>query len=94
MVCVLNSYDVVNYVISISLLLFAIVSIMIGFYRSAVTFRLYGLILSMISIVKLIMIDIQYDSTVENAFSLFVSGILCFAISFLYHKIDTNLRNK
>ena len=94
MVCVLNSYDVVNYVISISLLLFAIVSIMIGFYRSAVTFRLYGLILSMISIVKLIMIDIQYDSTVENAFSFFVSGILCFAISFLYHKIDTNLRNK
>lgn len=94
MVCVLNSYDVTDYVISICLLLFAIASIIIGFYRSAVTFRLYGLILSMISIVKLIMIDIRYDSTMENAISFFVSGILCFAISFLYHKIDTNLRNK
>ncbi|MDE6737714.1 MAG: DUF2339 domain-containing protein, partial [Lachnospiraceae bacterium] len=89
MVCVLNSYDVVNYVISISLLLFAILSIIIGFYRNNITFRLYGLILSMISIVKLIMVDIQYDSTIENAVSFFVSGVLCFAISFIYHKIDT-----
>ncbi|MBD5448957.1 MAG: DUF2339 domain-containing protein [Lachnospiraceae bacterium] len=93
MVCVLNSYDVTDYIISISLLLFAIVSIIIGFYRSAVAFRLYGLILSMISIVKLIMIDIHYDSTLENAFSFFISGVLCFAISFIYHKIDTNLKN-
>ena len=94
MVCVLNSYDVTNYIISICLLLFAIVSIIIGFYRNAVTFRLYGLILSMISIVKLIMIDIQYDSTIENAVSFFVSGVLCLAISFIYHKIDTNLKTK
>lgn len=94
MVCVLTSYDVTDYVVSISLLLFAIVSIIVGFYRGAVTFRLYGLILSMISIVKLIMIDIRYDSTMENAVSFFVSGILCFAISFLYHKIDTNFRDK
>lgn len=92
MVCVLNSYDVVNYMISISLLLFAILSIIIGFYRNNITFRLYGLILSMISIVKLIMIDIQYDSTIENAVSFFVSGVLCFAISFIYHKIDTNFK--
>ena len=92
MVCVLNSYDVVNYMISISLLLFAILSIIIGFYRNNITFRLYGLVLSMISIVKLIMIDIQYDSTIENAVSFFVSGVLCFAISFIYHKIDTNFK--
>lgn len=94
MVCVLTSYDVVDYVISISLLLFAIVSIVVGFYKDTITFRLYGLILSMISVVKLIMIDIKYDSTVENAVSFFVCGVLCFAISFIYHKIDTNLKNK
>ncbi|MDE6847278.1 MAG: DUF2339 domain-containing protein [Lachnospiraceae bacterium] len=93
-VCVLNSYDVTNYIISITLLLFAITSIIIGFYKSAVTFRLYGLVLSMISIVKLIMIDIQYDSTIENAISFFVSGVLCLAISFIYHRIDLNLSSK
>ncbi len=92
MVCILTSYDVANYFISICLLLFAILSIIIGFYKNTMTFRLYGLILSMVSVFKLIMIDIKYDSTLENAVSFFVSGILCFIISFLYNKIDHSLK--
>lgn len=92
MICILNSFEVVNYIISISLLLFAIVSIIAGFYINNTSFRLYGLVLSMISIFKLIMIDIQYDSTIENAVSFFVSGVLCFIISFIYNKIDTNFK--
>lgn len=92
MVCILNSYDAANYFISICLLLFAIMSIIIGFCKNAATFRLYGLILSMVSVFKLIMIDIKYDSTLENAVSFFVSGILCFIISFLYNKIDHSFK--
>lgn len=92
--CILDSYDVINYAISICLLLFAIISIVIGFYKGNKSFRLYGLILSMVSIFKLIMIDIHYDSTMENAVSFFVSGILCFIISFIYNKIDHNFQNK
>ncbi len=92
MVCILNSYDAANYFISICLLLFSILSIIIGFYKNTITFRLYGLILSMVSVFKLIMIDIKYDSTLENAVSFFVSGILCFIISFLYNKIDHSFK--
>ena len=92
MVCILGSYDAANYFISICLLLFAILSIIIGFYKNTSAFRLYGLILSMVSVFKLIMIDIKYDSTLENAVSFFVSGILCFIISFLYNKIDHSLK--
>ncbi|MDE5932633.1 MAG: DUF2339 domain-containing protein [Lachnospiraceae bacterium] len=92
MVCILNSYDAASYFISICLLLFAILSIIIGFYKNTITFRLYGLILSMVSVFKLIMIDIKYDSTLENAISFFVSGVLCFIISFLYNKIDHNFK--
>ena len=94
MVSILTSFDVVNYVISICLLLFAIFSIVTGFYKDMISFRLYGLVLSMISIIKLIIIDISYDSTLENALSFFVSGVLCFIISFIYHKIDTGLKKK
>ncbi|MCH5256843.1 MAG: DUF2339 domain-containing protein [Lachnospiraceae bacterium] len=94
MICILTSYNVVDYVVSICLLLFAIVSIIAGFYKDTSSFRLYGLVLSMISIIKLIMIDIHYDNTIENAVSFFVSGVLCFIISFIYHKIDTSFRNK
>ena len=92
MFCILNSYDVINYIISICLLVFAILSIVIGFYKDTKAFRLYGLLLSMISIFKLIMIDIQYDSTMENAVSFFVSGVLCFIISFIYNRIDRSFQ--
>ncbi|MDE7022016.1 MAG: DUF2339 domain-containing protein, partial [Lachnospiraceae bacterium] len=94
MLCILHSYEVASYLISISLLLFAILSIVIGFYKNTVTFRLYGLILSMVSVVKLIMLDIRYDSTLENAVSFFVCGLLCFVISFLYNRIDHHLKKK
>ena len=94
MFCILNSYDVINYLISICLLLFSIISIVIGFYKDTKSFRLYGLLLSMVSIFKLIMIDIHYDSTMENAVSFFVSGVLCFIISFIYNRIDHNFQKK
>lgn len=94
MLCILNSYDVVDYMTSIFLLVFAIISIVTGFYKDMIAFRMYGLILSMISIVKLIMVDIKYDSTIENAISFFVSGVLCFVISFIYNRIDGKFRGK
>lgn len=94
MFCILNSYDVINYIISICLLVFAIISIVVGFYKDTKSFRLYGLLLSMVSIFKLIMIDIHYDSTMENAVSFFVSGVLCFIISFIYNRIDHNFQKR
>lgn len=90
-IVILNSFDAVNYMISISLFLFAILSIVIGFKFAIKAFRLYGLILSMISIVKLIMIDISYENTLGHALSFFVCGILCFVISMIYNVIDKKL---
>lgn len=94
MLSILGSFDVENYFISICLLLFAIASIVAGFYKDTTSFRMYGLILSMISVIKLIMIDIHYDSKLESALSFFVCGVLCFVISFIYHKIDIGFKNK
>lgn len=94
MVNILGAFDAVNYAVSICLLAFAVVSIIAGFHKDNAAFRLYGLILSMVSVIKLILVDINYDSTLENAVSFFVCGLLCFAISFIYHKIDTGLKNK
>lgn len=94
MLNILGSFDVESYYISICLLLFAIASIVAGFYKDTTSFRMYGLILSMISVIKLILIDIHYDSTLQIALSFFVCGVLCFIISFIYHKIDTGFKNK
>ncbi|MBP3351875.1 MAG: DUF2339 domain-containing protein [Lachnospiraceae bacterium] len=91
---VLNSFEAVNYVISISCLLFAILSIIIGFIGDYKALRIFGLVLSMISIFKLIMVDISYQNTLGNALSFFGSGILCFVISLIYNYIDKKVKER
>ncbi|MDE7422214.1 MAG: DUF2339 domain-containing protein, partial [Lachnospiraceae bacterium] len=94
LVTILSSFDAANYVISVSSFLFAIVSIVVGFRLHLRAFRIYGLILSMLSVIKLIMIDIRYDNTLGHALSFFVSGILCFTISMIYNVIDKKMKEE
>lgn len=93
-VVILNSFDAANYIVSVACFIFAIAAIIIGFKADYKSLRIYGLILSMLSIFKLVMIDIHYANTLGNAISFFVSGILCFAISMIYNYIDKKLVNK
>lgn len=90
-VVVLISYSVQNYVISIVCFLLAIASIIIGFALRQKSFRIYGLVLSLISTVKLILIDMHYENTLGRALSFFACGALCFIISFIYHMIDRKI---
>ena len=89
---ILDSFDSANYVISISCFVLAILSIMIGFVGQYKSLRIFGLILSMISTFKLIMVDINYSNTLGNALSFFASGILCFVISLIYNFIDRKMQ--
>ena len=91
---VLNSFHSANYVMSIASLLLAIGSIIIGFAGEYKSIRIYGLVLSMISIFKLIMIDISYANTLGHALSFFVSGVLCFVISLIYNLIDKKMQER
>lgn len=93
-IVVLNSFEAVNYVISIACLFLAIAGIILGFAGEYKALRIFGLILSMISIFKLIMIDISYENTLGHALSFFVSGILCFVISLIYNYIDKKLQQR
>lgn len=88
---VLSSLNAVNYVVSITFLLLAILFILIGFIGEYKYIRIYGLVLTMISIFKLVMLDIKYENTLGNAISFFVSGVLCFAISMIYNYLDKKI---
>ena len=94
MIVVLNSFKSVNYVISMSCLLLAIGSIILGFKGDYKSIRIYGLVLSMISIFKLIMVDISYQNTLGHALSFFISGVLCFVISLIYNYIDKKMQER
>lgn len=88
LIAILSSFQAVNYVTSIACLLLAIGGIVLGFVGEYKSLRIFGLLLSMVSIFKLIMVDISYDNTLGHAVSFFVSGILCFVISLIYNYID------
>lgn len=94
---VIASFSAPDYLFSIVALLFAIAFIAAGFVaeirtgRKVKAIRIYGLVLSLISIFKLLMLDIHYDNVFSLALSFFVSGILCFAISFIYNQVDKKL---
>ena len=87
LITALFCYDAKGYIASVVILAYAIVCIIIGFSKrfGAKELRVYGLILSMICVVKFIMIDTTYENTLGHALSFLISGILCFAISAIYN---------
>ena len=91
LICILASFDAVNYVISISVFIMAILLILLGFKLKLKSLRVYGLVTTMIFAVKLVMIDITYDNVLGNALSFFISGLICFGISALYSIADKKL---
>lgn len=78
----------IGIVFSVCLLLFALACIIGGFRFRHKSFRIYGLILSMISVFKLILFDIEGKNRMSNAFGFLICGILCFGVSFVYNKIE------
>lgn len=91
---ILNRLDAVSFVISIAGILIAIACIILGFKTKHKSFRLYGLVISLISVAKLILFDIQYDSILLRPLGILVAGALCYVISFIYSKLEKNIKNE
>lgn len=94
MIVIMNSFNSANYMISIACFILAILSVVIGFKFQYKSLRIFGLVLSMISTFKLIMVDISYANTLGNALSFFASGVLCFVMSLIYNYIDGKMQKK
>ena len=91
---VMHAFEAVSYIYSIVFLLIAIASVVAGFKVGNKSIRLYGLVLSMLSVFKLIMFDVSYSSTLTRAISFLVSGLICFGISLVYNRIDKQQKEK
>ena len=85
---ILKTRGAVGVLFSIVFLIMAIISITVGFRRDYKSMRLYGLVLSIISIIKLILVDISYSNLAVRALGFLVCGLLCFVISFIYNRLD------
>ena len=88
---ILYRMDAVGYAVSIVTLVFAVASIVIGFMTRHKSFRLYGLILTFISVVKLVLFDVSYDSNILKPIGFFVAGVLCFIINWVYSRFEKQI---
>ena len=93
----LASLEAASIVTSVVGLLIAFVCVVVGFAagmqtgRSFKQIRIFGLIMVLICLLKLILVDLPFDSTLLRAISFFISGVLCFAISLIYNMVDKHL---
>ena len=91
LIVILNAFSVPSQIMSIVLLIIAAASIAVGFKINNKSLRLYGLILSIVAVAKLILIDISYDNSLMRAFSFLICGLICFAISIAYNRMERRM---
>ncbi len=90
--CILDRLNAVSFVISLVGIIFAVVFIVIGFYKRLKGFRLYGLVLCLVCIAKLLLVDVEYDSSLMRPVGYLTAGLLCYLISWIYSKLENRIK--
>jgi uncharacterized membrane protein len=78
-------------VLNISMILFSLLYITLGFRMNFVMLRRMGLGLSLLATVKMLIIDSLSFSLIQKIFSYFVFGLVLIAISFVYQRITKRM---
>lgn len=85
---VLTRLDSPGILVNIALLVIAILAIAVGFWLEHKSVRVYGLVLSLLDVVSLVLFNIDYSDSLQMAGGIILCGGLCFVISFIYSKIS------
>ena len=72
-------------------MLTAFLAIIGGFAIRSRPLRLYGLILTLLAVLKLVLIDTSALATVTRILSFLAGGLICFTISALYTYLEKKL---
>ena len=82
-----------QFILSVFFMLVACVCIVFGFMKELKALRIYGLALIMTSVFKMVVIDVWNQNSLVRVASLIIGGIICFAISAAYSKIEKKQQN-
>lgn len=85
---VLSLLDSPGILLHISLLLVAILAVALGFRLGHKAVRIYGLVLSLMDVVSLVLFNIDYGNSLQLAGGIILCGVLCFVISFIYSRLS------
>jgi hypothetical protein len=73
---------------SVAGLIIALLCIALGFKLKMKSLRLYGLIITMLMVLKFIAVDLSQENSIIRIVALFVGGVICFGITLLYNKLN------
>ena len=76
---------------SIFLMFFASGCVLLGYFLRRKPFRMYGLVLIFLSVAKMILVDIQGQSSMVKVAALISGGILCMVISYGYNRMEKGI---
>ena len=88
----LPMFEGVMYVYSIASMVVALVCIIAGFVSKSKGMRMYGLILIMLCVLKLVTIDISSENSLSRVLAFVVGGIVCFIISGIYNFVERKIK--
>lgn len=74
-----------SYILSLTCMLTALACILAGFIGKVGSLRFYGLILTLVCVLKLVTLDVVDLSTLLRVIALIGGGVICFIISALYN---------
>lgn len=80
--------DSASILMNISLLVIAIFAVVLGFRLDHKSVRVYGLVLSLVDVVCLVLFNIDFSDSLQLAGGIVLCGALCFVISFLYSRLS------
>ncbi len=80
--------NVTSAIYSVAGLFVAILSITAGFKMNMKSIRFYGLILTIIMVIKFIVVDLSQENSIVRVLALISGGALCFLISYIYNRLS------
>jgi hypothetical protein len=83
-----------SYSLSLSCMFIALVIIALGFWSRTKPLRLYGLIVTMLCVLKVAIFDVWNADTLMRVIALIGGGLICFAIAALYSFSEKRLGDK
>lgn len=72
-------------------IIISMVYIVLGFMFSHKFPRIYGLVVTIILIFKMILIDFKYSSMLGYALGFLIAGVICLSISLIYTVINKKM---
>ncbi|QWW19321.1 DUF2339 domain-containing protein [Schaalia sp. 19OD2882] len=90
-ILLITGAEVGSIIASVTLLGAGAAAIGLGFHWRSKAVRLYGLVLVMLMVVKFAFWDLGSDNTLQRVIALFVAGLVCFGLSVVYSRVDSQL---